>query len=146
MRTERPNGTRTNGNDNIDIQQEINIQEQEEAENITTDEIIDTLKKFKNGKAPRHDSISPEMLKYMGDAEIKSLADVCNAIWNEKQISQGWDVGIILPICKKGEAKDCNNYRGIILLCSTFKVYEGMLEHRLKQIAEPTLSEAQSEF
>lgn len=38
---------------------------------------------------------------------------------------------IIIGIHKKGDTKVCSNYRGITFLCTTYKVYERILENKL---------------
>ena len=34
-------------------------------------------------------------------------------IWNKEELPQEWKESIIVPIHKKGDRMDCNNYRGI---------------------------------
>lgn len=46
---------------------------------------------------------------------------------------------------KRGPA-NCGNYRGISLLCTASKVYERILERRLRETIEPTLEESQAGF
>ena len=51
---------------------------------------------------------------------------------------------IILPIYKgKGDAGNCNNYRGISLVDHLAKIYERILERRLREKVEPKLGEEQ---
>ena len=37
-------------------------------------------------------------------------------IWNKEELPQEWKESIIVPIHKKGDRMNCNNYRGISLL------------------------------
>jgi hypothetical protein len=39
-----------------------------------------------------------------------------NSVWNKEQLSDQWKKSIVVPIHKKGDKTDCNNYRGISLL------------------------------
>lgn len=58
-------------------------------------------------------------------------------VCNESQIPKEWELGIILPIHKRENNEDCNNYReerGITLLNVMLKVYERrLLDNRLKK-------------
>ena len=74
------------------------------------------------------------------------MTKLFNRIWKEEKIPRDWEVGVILPLIKRGDNTDCNNYRGITLLSVVSKVYERILEKRLKRILDSQLEEAQSGF
>lgn len=69
-----------------------------------------------------------------------------NRIWKEQKIPEDWEVGILVPLYKKGDNKECKSYRGITLLSTMLKIYERILEKRLKVITEIQLDEAQCGF
>lgn len=50
------------------------------------------------------------MVKYMGEERMELLGEVCNEGWRREQIPKDWEVREILPLYKKGDCKDCNNY------------------------------------
>jgi hypothetical protein len=43
------------------------------------------------------------------------------SIWNKEELPEEWRESIIVPIYKKG-INECNNYRGISLLPTTYKI------------------------
>jgi len=47
---------------------------------------------------------------------------------------------------KKGDKTDCNNYRGISLLPTTYKILSNILLSRLIPYAEETTGDHQCEF
>lgn len=57
-----------------------------------------------------------------------------------------WGRAIICPIYKKKDKAECANYRGISLLSHASKVYERILERRLRNIVEGVLGECQCGF
>jgi len=53
---------------------------------------------------------------------------------------------IIVPIHKKGDKTNCNNYRGISLLPSTYKILSNILLSRLIPYAEEIIGDHQCGF
>lgn len=51
----------------------------------------------------------------------------------KNQQSQNWTTSVIIPIYKKGDYKVCDNYRGISLMSMRSKIYERVLEKRLRR-------------
>ena len=52
------------------------------------------------------------------------------------------EVGIIKPLFKKGENSNCSNYRGITLLNVVLKVYERIVDKRVREILDKQLEES----
>ena len=50
------------------------------------------------------------------------------------------------PIYKKGDKKQCNNYRGISLLNTTYKIFAILLYNRLSKLIEPEIGNYQMGF
>lgn len=124
----------------------ISIQEDRHRNEITYLEFIEAIKKLKNGKAPGSDKVTAEMLKNLEGPGLLTLLNICNRAWDEEQIPTDWETGLIVPIFKKGDKKDCNNYRGITLLSTGMKLYEQIIEGRLRTAVEHTLDDSQSGF
>lgn len=119
----------------------------ENTENTPTiEEVTEAIKHIKRGKAPGHDGINPDMLKQIGNKGTKLLHEVIKKAWAEERIPEDWNIGVIIPIYKKGDKKNCGNYRGITLLSTVLKIYERILEKRLRTHIEQHLSTSQSGF
>jgi hypothetical protein len=56
----------------------------------------------------------------------------CKKEW----IPTEWSKSIIFPTHKKGEKLDCTNYRGIVLLSTTYKAFTNIVHHRLQPYTE----------
>ena len=50
------------------------------------------------------------------------LHSICQQVWKTQQWPQGWKRSVFIPIPKKGNAKECSNYRTIALISHASKV------------------------
>lgn len=57
----------------------------------------------------------------------------CNRVWKEEGWSESWKEGIIIPIVKKREGERVEDYRGVTLQSSLYKVYASMIAERLRE-------------
>ena len=79
--------------------------------------------------------------------EIKNVVKVvcifscAEVIWNKEELPEEWKESIIVPIHKKGDKTDCNNYRGISLLSTTYKILSNILLSRLIPFAEEIMGD-----
>lgn len=118
----------------------------ETEQEISLTELQNTIQKIKYGKAPGYDRITAEMVKNMGRKATEVLLKLLNQIWEEEQFPKDWQMALIVPIFKKGDKRDCNNYRGVTLLCTCMKIFEQIIDKRIKKRIENTMNEAQSGF
>ena len=57
-----------------------------------------------------------------------------------------WNESIILAIYKMGDKTDCNNYRGISLVPTTYKILSNILLSRLTPYSEEIIGDHQCGF
>lgn len=135
------------GADVEDREVELDERAEEEDENGPTWlEVEVALKKMKNGKAAGVDELVIEMVKAGGPVAIHWLYRVIRVVWKERKIPTDWEKGMIVPIYKKGDRKKCGNYRGITLLCHTLKIYERIIDRRMRLEVDNMLNEEQYGF
>ena len=84
-------------------------------------------------KASGDYGISVELFQILKDDAVKMLHSVCQPIWKTQQWPQDWKRSVFIPIPKKGNAKECSNYRTIALISHTSKVMLKILQARLQQ-------------
>jgi hypothetical protein len=88
------------------------------------------VEKLKRHRSPGIDQVPPELIKAGGrtiHSEIHKLTE---------ELPEEWKELIILPIHKKGDETECNNYRGISLLSTSYKILSNILLSRLISYAE----------
>ena len=71
------------------------------------------IEKIKSHKAPGIDQIPAELIKAGGRTIRCAIHKLVISIWNKEELPEEWKELIIVPIHKKGDKTDCNNYRGI---------------------------------
>jgi hypothetical protein len=62
---------------------------------------------------------------------LSAIHKAVNSVWNKEELPDQWKESIIVPVHKKGDKTDCNNYRGISLLSTSYKILSNILLSRL---------------
>ena len=73
-------------------------------------------------KAIVGDGILAELFKILKDDAVKVLHSIYQHIWKTEQWPKDWKRSVFIPIPKKGNAKECSNYRKIALISQASKV------------------------
>ena len=84
-------------------------------------------------KASGGDRVPVEPFEILNDNAVKVLHSVCQQIWKTQQQPQDQKRSVFIPVPKKGDAKECSNYRTIALISHTTKVMLKILQARLQQ-------------
>ena len=114
---------------------------------ITRDEVVDRVRKLKNGKSAGIDGITGEMIKNGGEKVIDWIWKLCSRAFVEGVVPKDWRRAVIVPFYKgKGVKGICKNYRGISLLSVVGKVYAGILVERVRRVTEELIGEEQGAF
>lgn len=106
------------------------------------------IERLKNKKVPGIDGIPMEAWRNEGAAIRKGLTELLRRIGNRDNLSEDWKTSVILPLYKKGDQEKTENYRGISLLCSAYKIYAEMIRRKLQEETErlEVLRESQGGF
>jgi len=109
-------------------------------------EIIDAIKSLKNGKAAGVDSICAEVLKADTSLTAERLLPLFEMIWEQESFPTDWKEGIIVKLPKKGDLTDCNNWRGINILCVVMKVFCKIILERMVKLIDAKIRPEQAGF
>ena len=97
-------------------------------------------------KASGGDGIPVELFQILEDDAVKVLNSICQQIWKTQHWPQDWKRSVFIPIPKKGNAKECSNYRTIALISHASKGRLKILQARLQQYANRELPDVQDSF
>ena len=108
---------------------------------------MESFSSFKRYKASGPDNFPADLLRIIGkqtkDSEeqntyITVYTMSFNRILSGAQTPSQWKEATIIPVPKKGDLLNPNNYRGITLLNSTYKAFVHILDTRLSTFMDTT--------
>ena len=102
------------------------------------------LESINTNKTSRGDCIPVELFQILKDDAAKMLSSICQQIWKTQQWPQDWKRSVFIPIPKKGNAKECSNYRTIAFILHASKVMLKILQARLQQYVNRELPDVQA--
>ena len=92
-----------------------------------------TLGTIATNKDIGSDGIPVELFQILKDDSVKVLHSICQQIWKFQQWPQDWKRLVFIPVPKKGNAKECSNYRTVAHISHTSKVMLKILQARLQK-------------
>lgn len=102
--------------------------------------------KLKDGKASGPDGIPAELYKCGIDEILPVLSDMIRKAWAGGRTPKKWQQSLLVPVHKKGDVKNCSNYRGISLTPLIGKIYSLLVLDRIGKLLDEKVSESQSGF
>nr|KAG5700386.1 hypothetical protein BaRGS_029638 [Batillaria attramentaria] len=109
-------------------------------------EIRKAIMTLRNGKAAGPDEIPAEAIKADTETAVNMLHSLFSKIWEKEEVPAQWKEGIVIKLPKKGDLRDCSNYRGIMLLSVPGKVLNRILLERMREAVDPMLRDQQAGF
>ena len=89
------------------------------------------LGRITTNKASGDDGIPVELFHVLKDDAVKVLHSICQQILKTQQWPQDWKRSVLIPVPKKGNAKECSNYHTVALISHASKVMLKILQARL---------------
>jgi hypothetical protein len=86
------------------------------------------------------------LIKAGGETLYSEIHKLIYSIRNKEELPQQWKESIIIPIHKKGDKTDYNNYRGISLLSSVYKILCNILLAKLTPYVNEVIGDYQCGF
>jgi exonuclease III len=104
--------------------------------NISHEEVITAIHKLKCNKSAGIDGLVGEVFKSAEDIIVPAVTDLFNVIYDSGIYPTAWSKGVVVPIPKKANTDDVNNFRGITLMSVFGKLFSIVLSNRLQKWAD----------
>ena len=80
------------------------------------------------------DGIPVDVWKSLGEEGVDMLLDLLQKIFEQEKMPEEWRDSVIVPLFRqKGDIQDCENYRGIKMISHTMKIWERVIDRRLRE-------------
>ena len=113
-----------------------NIDVEELDRPIFLSEIRYAISTLKRGKSPGFDGLLSNFFIDAKDFIASFLLKMYTVIFESAMYPESWTKGLIVPIHRKGDKGDPNNYRGITLISTFAKIFSLVLQNRLNSWCE----------
>jgi hypothetical protein len=110
------------------------------------EELETTIKALEARKSPGSDGINNEVYKHAPKIFLHKFLNFLNVCWIYGDIPEEWRIAIVVPRHKKCDRNNPDNYRGISLLNTGYKIDSKIIAKRLTVIAETLLLEEPNGF
>jgi hypothetical protein len=77
---------------------------------------------------------------------VSAIHKLINSVCNKEELPGQWKESIIVPVLKKGDKTDCNNYRRISLRSTLYKILSNIFLRRLSPYIEEIIGDYQCGF
>jgi len=110
------------------VTEELNIQTNE----IELKELIQIIRRLKQGKTPGPDGVPIEFLKELHGDILEEIRTLMNEWWNKEEMPEEITNARVVLIFKKGDKENLANYRPISLLNSFYKLMAAIVQMRIE--------------
>ena len=106
-------------------------------QNLEREEIEEAIREIKDG-TPGIDGVSIKMIKFADEMCKERIIQLIKDMFESPPTD--WEdcikVGLVVPLFKKGERNNINNYRGVCLLTMGSRILAKVLANRLRDWTE----------
>jgi len=109
-------------------------------------EINCALLKSAQQKASGPNDIAIELLRFGGEMRLNKLHEICAEVWETGIWPDEWTQSVFIPLPKKGDLLQCNNYRTIALVSHASKILMRVILDRMQIKLESEIAQEQAGF
>jgi hypothetical protein len=97
-------------------------------------------------RSPGSDQIPAELIHAGGEILVYMIYKFINSVWNKEELPDLWKEPIILPVHKKDNKTDCNNYHGISLPSTSYKMLSNIVLSQVSPYINEIIEDHQCGF
>ena len=94
-------------------------------------------------KATGPDEVPAELFKAGGETVLDRMHRICVAIWETGEWPEEWTFSTFIPLPKKGDLKQCANYRTIAHVSHASKILLRIILERIRVKTETEIADEQ---
>ena len=94
---------------------------------VSEGEVRDLISILQTNKATGHDQISAKILKAAGESIVPSLTRLFQLCLRTNRYPNEWKKANVIPLHKKDDKNNCNNYRPVSILPTVSKIFERII-------------------
>ena len=103
---------------------------------VNSADVSESVKDLKMGKSVYLDNIGNEAIKHGIDILKEPLANLYSTVLSHGEFPKVWGDGLVVPVFKKNDRLDTNNYRGIVISSCVGKLFLRILTKRIDYFME----------
>jgi len=109
-------------------------------------EVARAIRQTASRKATGPDGIPAELFKVGGETALDKMYRICVAIWETGEWPEEWTFSTFIPFPKKGDLKQCENYRTIAVVSHASKTLLRIILERIRVKTETEIADEQAGF
>ena len=110
------------------------------------EEIRRAVMKSAMRKVPGPDNVAAELLRFGGEMTVTKLHEICAEVWRSGVWPEEWTQSTFIPLPKKGDPLQCENYRTIALVSHASKILLRVILERMQHKLEEEIAQEQAGF
>ena len=109
-------------------------------------EVQRAIRDTANRKSTGPCDVPVKLFKAEGDTVVDKLHQICLGLWETGDWPEDWTESVFIPLLKKGDLKQCSNYRTIALVSHDSKILLRIISERIRAKTETEIPEEQAGF
>ena len=109
-------------------------------------EVARAIRQPASRKATGPDEVPAELFKAGGETVLDRMHRICVTIWETGEWPEEWTFSTFIPLPKKGNLKQCANYRTIALVSHASKILLRIILERIRVKTETEIADEHAGF